>query len=121
MPLERTSDRTRSGRRPSHPGHLLRDEVLPGLELSVSQAARELRITRQTLHRILAGTAGITPDMAARLGRLSGLSAADWLTLQQIYDLHHAETVLASVLAQIPTHTPSTTLRGMMHDYVYGH
>ena len=37
-----------------HPGALLRDSVLPALKLSVSQAARDLMITRQTLHRILA-------------------------------------------------------------------
>jgi addiction module HigA family antidote len=57
---------------PLHPGFLLRYQVLPGLDLSVSQAARELRIARQTLHRVLAGTAAITPEMAARLG--SGLN-----------------------------------------------
>jgi plasmid maintenance system antidote protein VapI len=38
---------------PLRPRSVLRDRILPGLGMSVSQAARELRITRQTLHRIL--------------------------------------------------------------------
>ena len=58
-----------------HPGMLLRNHVLPGLGLSVSQAARDLGIARQTLHRILAGDAAITPEMAARLERLCGVPA----------------------------------------------
>jgi hypothetical protein len=45
---------------PTHPGELLREDVLPALGLSVSEAARQLGVTRQTLHRILAGTHGIT-------------------------------------------------------------
>jgi plasmid maintenance system antidote protein VapI len=45
-----------------HPGALLRVYVLPALNLSVSQAARDLEITRQMLHRILAGAAGVTPE-----------------------------------------------------------
>ena len=44
---------------PPHPGLVLRDRVLPGLQLSVSRAARELRIARQTLHRVLAGTTAV--------------------------------------------------------------
>ena len=89
---------------PPHPGWVLRDQVLPGLDLSVSQAARELRIARQTLHRVLAGTAAVTPEMATRLARLFGTDPQFWLTLQQQHDLWHAERALASVLKLIPTH-----------------
>ncbi len=83
---------------------MLRDQVLPGLGLSVSQAARELRIARQTLHRVLAGTAAVSPEMATRLARLSGTAPRLWLDLQQRYDLWHAEQALAGVLTLIPTH-----------------
>ncbi|WP_262271416.1 MULTISPECIES: HigA family addiction module antitoxin [Microvirga] len=89
---------------PLHPGGMLRDQVLPGLGLSVSQAARELRIARQTLHRVLAGTAAVSPEMATRLARLSGTAPRLWLDLQQRYDLWHAEQALAGVLTLIPTH-----------------
>jgi addiction module HigA family antidote len=83
----------------------LRDRVLPGLGLSTSQAARELRIARQTLHRVLAGTAAVSPEMATRLARLSGTTPHFWLERQQQYDLWHAERALTGVLGLIPTHT----------------
>ncbi len=71
----------------------------------MSQAARELRIARQTLHRVLAGTAAVSPEMATRLARLSGTTPQFWLNLQQHYDLWHAEQALSGVLSLIPTHT----------------
>ena len=61
-------------RPPTHPGVILREDVLPSLGLSVSEAARQLRVSRQTLHRILAGTSGVTPEMAVRLGYISPVS-----------------------------------------------
>ena len=57
----------------------------------MSETARQLRVTRQTLHRILSGKAAITPDMAVRLGRFCGNGPGLWLRLQQNYDLWHAE------------------------------
>lgn len=104
---------------PSHPGWILRDRVLPALGLSVSQAARELRIARQTLHRVLAGTAAVSPDMAARLARLSGTTPRFWLAWQQQHDLWQAEKALHGVLELIPTHTLPVALQaeiGLPHD-----
>jgi antitoxin HigA-1 len=86
-----------------HLGMLLRDHVLPGLHLSVSQAARDLGVTRQTLHRILAGDAAITPAMAARLERLCGVPAERWLDCQLQYELQRAKADLALVLSGIPS------------------
>ena len=51
-------------RRPTHPGAILREDVLPGMTISVSEFARGLGVSRQVLHRILAETHGITPEMA---------------------------------------------------------
>jgi len=59
----------RPRRKPTHPGELLREDVLPALRIFVSEAARKLRVSRQTLHKILAGDAGVTPHMAVRLGK----------------------------------------------------
>jgi len=50
----------------------LREDVRPALGLSVSEAARQLGVARQTLHGIMAERASITPEMAARLGRFCG-------------------------------------------------
>jgi addiction module HigA family antidote len=89
---------------PAHPGELLREDVLPALRLSVSEAARQLGVTRQTLHRILAETQGVTAEMALRLGRFCGNGPGLWLRMQQAYDLWHAERRLQDQLEKIPVH-----------------
>ena len=89
---------------PVHPGQILREDVLPALRLSVAEAARQLGVARQTLHRILAGKAAVTPEMAVRLGKFCGNGPGLWLRLQQTYDLWHAERLLAGDLQRIPTH-----------------
>lgn len=87
-----------------HPGILLRDRVLPALDLSVSQAARDLQTTRQTLHRILAGDAAITPDMAARLERLCGIRSRFWLELQHDCELERIRVQHRDLYDRIPSH-----------------
>ncbi len=94
----------RPSRPPTHPGEMLREDVLPALELSVSEAARQLGVSRQTLHRIMAGTHAITPEMAVRLGKFCGNGPRLWLAMQQAYDLWHAERRLRDQLERIPTH-----------------
>jgi addiction module HigA family antidote len=94
-------------RSPTHPGEILREDVLPSLGLSVSAAARQLRISRQTLHRILAGTSAITPEMAVRLGKFCGNGPGLWLRMQEAFDLWHAEKRLARELEKIPAHRSS--------------
>ena len=54
-------------RPPIHPGEILREDVLPSIGLSVSEAARRLGISRQQLHRVLACTHPITTEMALRI------------------------------------------------------
>ena len=93
-------------RPPTHPGEILREAVLPALNLSVSEAARQLRVTRQTLHRILSGTSGISPEMAVRLGKFCGNGPDLWLRMQQSHDLWHAEERLRGELEKIPAHGP---------------
>ena len=88
-------------RPPIHPGEVLREDVLQALGLSVSEAARRLGVSRQQLHRILACTHPITPEMALRIGRLAGNGPGLWLRMQQAYDLWHAEQRLHEELARI--------------------
>lgn len=94
----------RPSRPPTHPGELLREDVLPALKLSVSEAARQLGVSRQTLHRIMAGSHSITPEMAVRLGKFCGNGPRLWLAMQQAYDLWHAELRLRDQIDKIPTH-----------------
>ena len=89
---------------PVHPGEILREEVLPTLKLSVSEAARQLGVSRQTLHRIMAGTHSMTPEMAVRIGKFCGNGPGLWLRIQQRYDLWHVEQRLRNEIDKIPTH-----------------
>ncbi len=88
-------------RPPIHPGEILREDVLPALGLSISEAARRLGVSRQQLHRVLACTHPITTEMALRLGKFAGNGPTLWLRLQQAYDLWHAERRMKTELTQI--------------------
>jgi antitoxin HigA-1 len=90
-------------RPPVHPGEILKEDVLPALNLSVAAAAKRLGVTRQTLHRVLAGTAAISPEMALRIGKFCGNGPDLWLRMQGAYDLWHAQRALRSELAKIET------------------
>ncbi|MBN9509086.1 MAG: HigA family addiction module antidote protein [Alphaproteobacteria bacterium] len=92
-----------AARPPTHPGAILREDVLPALRLSVTGAAQKLGVSRQALHAILAETASVTPEMAARLGKLCGNGAGLWLRLQQARDLWRVEQEMAGELRKIPT------------------
>jgi addiction module HigA family antidote len=90
---------------PTHPGAILRLDVLPALDLSVTEAARQLGVSRQILHSILAERSAVSPEMAVRLGRFCGNGAAFWLRMQTAYDLWHAERKLRDEIGKIPVHT----------------
>ena len=79
---------------PPHPGETLREDVLPALSLTVTEAATQLGVTRAALSRVLNGHAAISPMMALRiegwLGVENGGSADGWLAQQTAYDLWQA-------------------------------
>jgi antitoxin HigA-1 len=76
---------------PPHPGLTLRDDVLPALGLTVTEAAQQLDVARVTLSRVLNGRAAISPEMALRieawLGVEHGGEARLWLAEQSAYGL----------------------------------
>jgi addiction module HigA family antidote len=90
-------------RAPTHPGEVLREDVLPALKMPVSTAAEHLGISRQTLHRILAGTHPVTPSMALRLGKFCGNGPSVWLSMQCAHDLWRAEQEMGDAIKKIPT------------------
>jgi addiction module HigA family antidote len=90
-------------RPPIHPGEILREEVLPGLGMSATDAAAEMHVTRQALHRVLAGRAAVSPEMALRIGKFCGNGGDIWLRMQTAYDLWHADRKLAGEIAAIKT------------------
>lgn len=79
---------------PPHPGETLREDVLPALGLTVTDAAAQLGVTRAALSRVLNGRAAISPEMALRLegwlGVENGGRADLWLSQQAAYDLWQA-------------------------------
>ena len=94
----------RPARCPAHPGGLLREILADGLELSVAAAARQLGVSRMTLHRLLRAEQAVTPEMALRPGKLCGNGPELWLRMQMAHDLWRLERTLRTDLARIPTH-----------------
>jgi addiction module HigA family antidote len=76
---------------PPHPGEVIRELCLEPLGLSVTEAAEGLGVSRKTLSAILNGRAGISPEMAIRLGKAFNTSAESWLNQQLQYDLWMAK------------------------------
>ncbi|HVG45316.1 MAG TPA: HigA family addiction module antitoxin [Longimicrobium sp.] len=74
-------------RAPLHPGEILLEEFIKPHGLTLTEAARRLRIERVRLSEIVNGRRGVTPNTALRLERLFGASAAFWLGMQQDYDI----------------------------------
>ena len=76
---------------PPHPGEIIRELCLEPLDLSVTEAARALGVSRKTLSAILNGRAGISPEMAVRLSIAFDTTSESWLNQQSQYDLWNAE------------------------------
>lgn len=74
-------------RRPTHPGAVLREDVLPALEISQSELARRLGVGRLTVNELLNEKRACSPEMAVRLGKLLGTSPESWLDMQAALDL----------------------------------
>ena len=94
---------TLKGLRPTHPGELLRDDVLPSLGKSKAKIAELLGISRQTLYDILGERAPITPGMALRFGKLLGNGPDFWVRMQAAYDLTVEAEANAAAIDAIPT------------------
>lgn len=83
---------------PPHPGQVLRDFLG---NASVTEAALAMRISRATLSRILNGNTGISPDMAYRVGAVTGTSPEMWAGMQMQYDLWQAKFLKRPTLKQM--------------------
>jgi addiction module HigA family antidote len=91
---------------PPHPGETLREDVLPALGLSVTEAAIQLGVTRTAFSRVVNGRAAVSPEMARRieawLGPERGGSAEIWLGMQMSHDLWMAEQKPAPKVMRAP-------------------
>jgi antitoxin HigA-1 len=98
---------------PPHPGLTLRDDVLPALGLTVTEAAAQLNVTRAALSRVVNGRAAISPEMALRLegwlGAENGGRADLWIGQQCAYDMWRARQAGAPKVkkAKVGDRTPT--------------
>ena len=76
---------------PPHPGEILKTLCLEPLNLTVTEAAKALGVSRKTLSSILNGRMRISPEMAVRLSIAFDTTAESWMNQQAQYDLWHAE------------------------------
>ena len=75
---------------PTHPGELLREDVIPATGKSKAEIARMLGISRQHLHDVLAERKPVSPEGAVRLAKLFGNEPLFWIRMQGAYDAWHA-------------------------------
>lgn len=87
---------------PPHPGETLREDILPALGLSVTDAAAQLGVARTSLSRVLNGHAAISPEMALRIEKWLGIEnggRADlWMAEQVSFDLWQARSTFTAVV-----------------------
>ena len=82
----------RSGRRrPTHPGAILREDVLPALSITQTELAKRLGVSRLTVSELLHEKRALSPDMALRLSKLLSTSPESWMKMQQTLDFWELE------------------------------
>ena len=77
-------------RKPTHPGEILREDVIKPLGLTVTQAARDLGVSRKTLSELVNQKAALSSEMALRIAKATNTSPESWLTMQTKLDLWNA-------------------------------
>lgn len=78
-------------RKPTHPGELLREEVLPALKMTQTEFAKRLGVSRLSVSELLLEKRALSPDMAIRVGRLTNTTPESWLRMQEALDLWELE------------------------------
>ena len=78
-------------RKPTHPGAVLRADVLPALSMTQTEFAQRLGVSRLSVSELLHGKRALSADMAMRIARLTGTTPESWLRMQQALDLWELE------------------------------
>lgn len=77
-------------RKPTHPGEILREDVIKPLGLTVTEAAKRLGVTRKTLSAFINCKASLSPEMAIKIAKATETSPESWLHMQSKLDLWKA-------------------------------
>lgn len=88
-------------RAPTHPGALMREILEEHVKLTISEAARRMKISRPALYAVLDGKSVVTADMALRFGTLVGGAPELYLRMQDNFSLWKARQANAAVLKTI--------------------
>jgi len=78
-------------RRPTHPGETLREDVLPALEMTQTEFAKRLGVSRLSVSELLLEKRALSADMAVRVAKLTQTTPESWLRMQQALDLWELE------------------------------
>lgn len=74
-------------RKPTHPGVLLKEDVLIPLGLTITKAAEDLGVSRKALSELVNERISLSPDMAVRISKATKTSPESWLGMQAKLDL----------------------------------
>ncbi|TAK74530.1 MAG: addiction module antidote protein, HigA family [Gammaproteobacteria bacterium] len=88
-------------RKPTHPGAILREDILPSLNITQAELADRLGVSRRTISQILHEHRPLTPDMAIRLAYFLNTTPESWLNMQQALDVWELERKNARIYEQI--------------------
>lgn len=87
--------------KPTHPGEILREDVLPALRMTQVEFAKLLGVTRLTVSDLLHEKRSMTPEMALRVSTLLRTTPQSWLRMQEAVDLWQVRQERAEALAEI--------------------
>jgi addiction module HigA family antidote len=97
-------------RRPTHPGAILREDVMPALGVTQGKLGELLGVSRLTVSQLMHEHRALSPDMAMRLEKLLGTSAESWLRMQEAVDLWDArqQPERFATIKRLPMPAPAT-------------
>ena len=78
-------------RKPTHPGEVLREDVLPSLHMTQTEFAKRLDVSRLSVSELLLEKRALSADMAVRIGKLTSTTPESWLRMQEALDLWELE------------------------------
>lgn len=93
-------------RKPVHPGNILKEDVLAPLKLTITEAAKDLGVSRKALSELINEKASLSPDMAIRIAKATNTSPESWLNIQSKLDLWASEQKELKVIP-FPTYSDS--------------
>ncbi|MDO9224678.1 MAG: HigA family addiction module antitoxin [Pseudomonadota bacterium] len=88
-------------RRPTHPGAILREDILPATGLTQTELARRLNVSRLTVSELLHEKRALSADLAIRIGKMTGTTPESWLRMQESLDLWQLGQERGEVYAKI--------------------